>query len=387
MTGSSQTEPWIVVDLENDPHRERMALFYCKPKRPTVVIPGTKGRCRYEFMLLPGETFEQVLEYRFLVELLRPYRSLRPTEIRRKAVYVCHQLVAEKWRSGRVLLAGDAAHLMPPFAGQGLNTGLRDARNLAWKLAAVITGRASEELLDSYQAERQGHARAMVDLSSRMGKLIMTADSRRARIRDLVFRASRIIPPVRRYFATMRFVKRPHIEDGLVVRLEGSGPLVGGYLPQPVVADASGRRAPLDELLGQGWAILQVGPQPPLQPTPSLAALSGLGARFFTVLPADRIPGVSPGAQEISDTEGLLPQPRTTRYILVRPDRTVAADFTLEEAIQVAAALEHVVVVGRQTSESFPSVVGSAVPSGSDPAESAQTEGVAVTTESKGTRL
>ena len=377
MTGSSQTEPWIVVDLVNDSHQERMALFYCTPTRPTVVVPGTNGRCRYEFMLLPGESHDEVLEYPFLAELLRPYRSLDLADIRRKAVYVAHQLVADRWRSGRVLLAGDAAHLMPPFAGQGLNTGLRDARNLAWKVAAVVGGQASEALLDSYQDERQGHARAMVNLSHRMGKLIMTADPRRARIRDLVFRASGIVPPVRKYFATMRFVKQPRVEGGLVVRLEGSGPLVGGYLPQPVAVATSGRRAPLDELLGQGWAILQVGPQPAI-PTPSLAALDGLSARFLAVVSADRIPRDRPDVQEICDTEDLLPQPPHTRYLLVRPDRVVAADFTSEQVLPVADGLRGIAFVD-----------GEAPPrrTGSVAAVAVVVEAVAAVVETEGTYL
>jgi 3-(3-hydroxy-phenyl)propionate hydroxylase len=154
-------EPWLVVDVKLQPGARApdVNLQVCDPARPTTCVLSGPGRHRWEFMLLPGETSEDVLRDGFIESLLAPW-DCGPLEIERRAVYRFHGLVAETWRLGRVLLAGDAAHQMPPFAGQGLCSGLRDAANLAWKLDAVLGGRAHEALLDTYQPEREPHTRA-----------------------------------------------------------------------------------------------------------------------------------------------------------------------------------------------------------------------------------
>lgn len=341
MTGSSQEEPWIVLDLQNDPHDERMAIFHCDPRRPVVIVPGSQGRCRYEFMLLPGETAETVLEHDFIRQLVAPYRGeLDAADIRRSTVYVSHQLVAERWRDGRVLLAGDAAHLMPPFAGQGLNTGLRDARNLAWKLAAVIKGSADESLLDTYDLERRPHAAAMVQLSHRMGKLIMTSDRRKAWLRDTAFSLARFAPSVKQYFAAMKFVKTAKITGGCTADLGDDSAMRGASLPQPHVFDAWGRRSRLDDNLGRGWALIATGPHTddPFAAV-DLGHLDHLQPRLVHVLPVDRVPR-NAAHQQLSDFDGLLPQPSSPRFLLVRPDRVVAADFTAGDEKRVADALD-----------------------------------------------
>jgi 3-(3-hydroxy-phenyl)propionate hydroxylase len=340
MTGSSQEEPWIVLDLQNDPHDERMAIFHCDPDRPGVIVPGTQGRCRYEFMLLPGEDRQAVLEHDFIARLVAPYRgALDPADVRRKVVYVSHQLVAERWREGRVLLAGDAAHLMPPFAGQGLNTGMRDARNLAWKLAAVVKGTAAEALLDTYDLERRPHATAMVQLSHRMGKLIMTADRRRAWLRDTAFSLARFAPSVKQYFATMKFVKKVRLTEGCVADIGDSAGLRGDFLPQPSVIDAHGRVSRLDDNLGRGWAVIATGRHhgDPFAAIDT-SSLAHLAPRLVQLLAADRVPRPADHPQ-LADMDALVPQGGAPRFLLVRPDRIVAADFAPGEEDLVAQAL------------------------------------------------
>jgi 3-(3-hydroxy-phenyl)propionate hydroxylase len=353
MTGSSQTHPWIVIDALNDPRDNGDTEFHCDPRRPHVVVPGTRGRCRYEFMLLPGEKAEEVLRPESIAALLAPFRPVRDGDIRRAAVYVAHQLVAERWRSGRVFLAGDAAHLMPPFAGQGLNTGIRDAHNLTWKLAAILQGRGTDRLLDTYETERRPHATAMVRFSHRIGALVMTSHPLRAAARDAFFQAIRLAPRARRYLAELRFVPRPDVSSGVAApaspaagrRRADASPLVGRPLPQGPVMNWRSEVALLDDALGTGWALIALTDAQFPEDTPfpeDVVALTG--ARRVLVLPRGRIPRVRDGVTVVSEESPVLhrggpPAASATRFLLVRPDKYVAADFTADESGRVVEQL------------------------------------------------
>lgn len=175
MSGNTYAEDWIVVDTVNDPDRTLYSKFFCSGSRPTVSVPAPFGGRRYEFMLQPGETREQVLEDGFLEALMAPYRPYRTKDIIRKTVYRFHARMAEQFQSGRILLMGDAAHLTPPFAGQGMNAGLRDALNVAWKLAAILRGGADAHIMQSYEAERRKPAWDMIQLAVAMGSIVMPA--------------------------------------------------------------------------------------------------------------------------------------------------------------------------------------------------------------------
>ncbi|MDI1363952.1 MAG: bifunctional 3-(3-hydroxy-phenyl)propionate/3-hydroxycinnamic acid hydroxylase, partial [bacterium] len=177
-------EPWLVIDAipRSGSNLPTVNLQICDPARPTTCVLMGPGRHRWEFMLLPGETTEQVLEEAFVTDLLGSWNV--DVEIERKAVYRFHGLVAETWRAGRVLIAGDAAHQTPPFAGQGMCAGIRDAANLAWKLAAVLHGDAADVLLDSYQVEREPNARAYIRLAIEMGRVVCTLDPQLALARN-----------------------------------------------------------------------------------------------------------------------------------------------------------------------------------------------------------
>ena len=183
MTGSSFREPWIVIDTVNDRHDQRFAMHHGDPARPHVIVPGRDGCCRYEFLLLPGEA-EQEPSFEFVRTLLAPFRPVEAREITRRTIYTFHALLAERWSVGRCFLLGDAAHMMPPFAGAGLNTGVRDADNLTWKLVMALRGSAGARLLETYEAERRPYAEAIIRLSVRLGKVMMTTSRLRGTIRD-----------------------------------------------------------------------------------------------------------------------------------------------------------------------------------------------------------
>ena len=241
-------EPWLVVDTKTLPgsRMPEVNLQICDPARPTTCVLGGPARHRWEFMLLPGETADGMLEDGTIQALLAPW-NCGPLEIERKAVYRFHGLMADRWRAGRVLLAGDAAHQMPPFAGQGMCSGLRDVANLAWKLEAVLGGTASGELLDTYQSEREPHVRALIELAIGMGRVVCTLDRDAAAARDAGMIASRAagappLPPLQPPALASRCI------------LTGT-PAAGLQFPQPTQGQGSSCLR-MDDVLGDGpWLI------------------------------------------------------------------------------------------------------------------------------------
>jgi 3-(3-hydroxy-phenyl)propionate hydroxylase len=328
MVGASFRQPWIVVDTVDDPHNERYAIHLGNWRRPTVIVPGVNGRCRYEFMLLTDEDPDSACSPDFIAGLLAPHRStIGPRDVVRRRVYTFHALVAERWQAGPVLLAGDAAHMMPPFAGQGLNSGLRDAQNLAWKLAAVVRRGADPKLLDSYERERRPHVESTIDLSVRLGRWMMTTSRNRALVRDVGVRAGLKIPPVRRYVQEMRYKPAQRHAEGVVWRGGPSSDLKGAMLPQPLVLDAEGGVHLLDELLGPWFAVLAVDATDVLPADSWL--VQDLGARPVKLVTGDRVARPDPwwttaatcaSEPELERHRGLM--------LLTRPDRIVTAVFT-----------------------------------------------------------
>jgi 3-(3-hydroxy-phenyl)propionate hydroxylase len=186
-------EPWLVVDAQvRRPEKmPTLNLQICDPERPTTCVLMGPGRHRWEFMIRPGEDPQSFLDDRRISSLLSAWVSEEDVFIDRKAVYRFHGLVAKDWRCGHVILAGDAAHQTPPFAGQGMCSGIRDAVNLSWKLGHVIRGEASDTTLDSYQTEREPHVRALTEAAIAMGRVVCMADAEAAAQRDAALIAQR----------------------------------------------------------------------------------------------------------------------------------------------------------------------------------------------------
>lgn len=239
-------EQWLVIDaIVRDPERlPRINLQICDPARPTTCVLMGSGRHRWEFMMKPGETAEAMLDDAFIADLLKPWSVDGAISLERKVVYRFNARVAKQWRKGRTVLAGDAAHLMPPFAGQGLCSGLRDAANLAWKLAAMTQG-ATNDLLETYQPEREPNVRAIIGMAIMMGRTVCITDPEAARARDqqmLTARATGAAPPVAPQY--------PPIMAGCI---HGAAP-AGQYFPQPIALTTPVHR--LDDVLGAGaWLI------------------------------------------------------------------------------------------------------------------------------------
>lgn len=301
-------ESWLIVDaIVRDPARlPAINLQICDPARPTTCVVMGEGRHRWEFMLKPGETAEALLDDAMITALLAPWNVAGAIELERKVVYRFGARVARRWRVGRALLAGDAAHQTPPFAGQGMCSGLRDAANLSWKLAAIVRDGARDALLDSYQSEREPHARATIQLAILMGGTVCVTDPELAAQRDQKLLAARAAGQ------SVDTSTSPYPDIGTGCILTGS-PAAGSYFAQPVV---EGRR--LDDVLGSGaWLIVRDQP------------------------PSDALPGVRAfafGATELADFRAPLGQwldAHEAAAVLVRADRYV---FGSGEVAQLMAA-------------------------------------------------
>ncbi|WP_317930400.1 bifunctional 3-(3-hydroxy-phenyl)propionate/3-hydroxycinnamic acid hydroxylase [Halioxenophilus sp. WMMB6] len=333
--GSTYEQDWIVIDTLNDPDETNYSHFYCSNERPHVSIPAPHGGRRYEFMLLPGETHDDALEDEFVARLLAPFREISQADIVRKTIYTFHARIAERWREGRILLAGDAAHLTPPFAGQGMNAGLRDALNLSWKLASVIRGNTSSAILDSYDDERRQPAWAMIQLAVVMGDIVMPIDQGQLAFRKQLLNALAPFPAVQDYLLNMKFKPRPRFNTGLFVGLDDGdleASLVGEMIPQPDLL-FEGESRKLDSLLGPGFALIAqdaIGAE-------ALAAfeeteLLGLSLeRVF--IPYRDAKGPLPAAH-CSDTRVKLLRTHRDQVLLIRPDRYCAAAFAPEELVE-----------------------------------------------------
>jgi len=215
MSGRSHNDVWLVVDTTGDPHTERYAMHHGDPRRPHVIVPGLNGRCRYEFRLFDGEgEAGEEPSLHLIQRLISRYRPVSPDQVVRAVNYRFNAVVAEQWMVGRTFLLGDAAHMMPPFAGQGLNSGIRDAANLSWKVADVLEGRLDPIVLESYEDERRPHAAATVRLSEQLGDIVMTTSEPQAHRRDLLVRRAVHTSEGRNYLEHMRYRPPQHYAQG-----------------------------------------------------------------------------------------------------------------------------------------------------------------------------
>jgi 3-(3-hydroxy-phenyl)propionate hydroxylase len=257
-------EPWVVVDAlvdgpvsmpeflntPADVDMQDVMFIIADPKRPTTVVPGVGRHRRWEFMLQPGEAAEDFADGSKVRELVAPWAGGRPYEIIRSTVYRFHALLAEHWQRDRIFLLGDAAHQTPPFYGQGLCHGIRDAANLAWKLDMVLSGHASTELLLSYQPERYPQVRSVIESSVQTGRYICTLDEKAAKARDAeMSKVAARTPP-----ESVDLI--PPLSDGILTRRARRSPPVGTRFIQPPMVDSKGRRKLLDYFTGDGFVLL-----------------------------------------------------------------------------------------------------------------------------------
>ena len=387
MRGTTFAQKWLVIDsISLDPrisleHSPPVIDIFCNPHRPAVSIPAPHNGRRWEFMLLPGETEAGMLEPATISALLQRTDAFPHMHIIRKAIYTFHAAQAKSFSQGRVFLLGDAAHMMPPFGGQGLNSGLRDAHNLVWKVAMVLQGRASPQLLATYHKERSRHVAKMVAFASFLGAIFMSTKRPVALCRNLLIHVLYALPIVRKYLAEMRMKPQARYRAGFFLFNGPAKRMVGSLLPQSEVITQQGQRVLLDEVLGAGFAVLRQHSNPaaafaPLQPD----FWERLGTRFVCIQTSCRDKGggradvgalcLSPSSSappaghsdppqvcspSTNQAEPHKPQPlpiviRTMdkdflrmcrdHFIVVRPDRFILGIFTEKNADSFVSAFQ-----------------------------------------------
>jgi len=337
LTGATAPVKWLVVDVKDDQLRAPFSAVYCDPVRPVLVVPLPYGHRRFEFKLLADEDEVAISALPRVLELIRPlYRATPLPTVLRARVYLHHSRVAAVFQKGRVFLAGDAAHLQPPFFGQGMNSGIRDATNLGWKLAAVATERAAPELLDTYDVERRGHAAQMVGFATRIGRMYSPRSRITERVRDLAFRGVFLVPGGKEYILQMKYKPMPRYTGGVTVggRNAAKDSPVGRMFMQPVIQHSGGGHGRLDDAIGPWFAVIGIQLDPRDHLSPQLVAWwDALGARFVRVDDAVARPGgdsrPDDGLIRIEDVDGafrdwLLSRPEA-EVVVLRPDRYVAA--------------------------------------------------------------
>lgn len=327
---------WLILDMI--PHFDYVASRggepaqwqLCDPARPTTIVPGGPGpvpggpaRRRWEFMVLPGESAHDLQKPERAWELLAPW-GLTPDNatLERSAVYRFQARWARQWHKGRCLIGGDAAHLMPPFAGEGMCAGIRDAVAMAWRLNGILEGRFGLDVLDSYTSERIAHARHYIDFSQELGQIICIADEATAADRD-----ARMIGDLAARGGTPVPTDICQLGQGAWC---ADSPHAGELSVQGVV-ERDGRKGRFDQVVGQGWVLLGHGVDPLAALTETqrrqLARLEGTGIRLAAA-------GDTGDAVDVEGTMGRWLDRIGARYVLIRPDFYVALTADSPETLQ-----------------------------------------------------
>ena len=346
--GSTYKQRWLIVDLASTRERLRQTRIMCDPSRPFITLPGPRGIRRYEFLLHDHENVGSITSDEAIHRLLAAHGPDADQPVVRRQVYTFHARIADRWNSERVYLAGDAAHLSPPFAGQGMNSGMRDAHNIAWKLASVVKGELGPGLLKSYQAERLPHAAALIQLAVRSGEVMVPSSRLHAWLVQSAFRISSLIPSVQAYFAQMKYKPKPHYTNGFVSADDEQLNMAGRMVLQPMVETEGGQHLPLDDLLGSGFRLIAFGDDAQRVLEEARGHWMGIDVGSpLAILPSTTLPDRESAAdiEVVRELNGLMgaamPAGRTV-LMLIRPDRYVAA-ATTDTSVAFAARVRAMV--------------------------------------------
>ena len=316
---------WLVVDVR--PHEERIwhpyVVQHCDPARPTTLVNSGPGRRRWEFMRLPHETIEELNTPEATWRLLKRW-NITPENatLERHAVYTFRGSWADRWQQGRAFLAGDAAHLMPPFLGQGLCSGMRDAMALSWRIGAVRGRDASPQLLDSYGPERTGHVQEIIRQAVEMGRIICMLDPAEVAERDERMKAALEDPSL-----ALKPPPEPRLGYGGAYRVDDPN---AGYLSVQGRVRREGRDGLFDDVVGAGWQLLVRGGRPNGKVVRAVERLGGVVAAF------------APGGDtiDLDDSYAVWFDRLRADAVLVRPDFYVFGTSSLADVEALVASAE-----------------------------------------------
>lgn len=315
-------EAWVVIDTKTRSGQKDAQLpanhsQLCNPAQPVTYVPMAGPYYEWQFMVTGGKTEREATDPYRVRQQLREFVDLDKIEITRIAYYKFHGLWANDWRNGRIILAGDSAHQMPPFLGQGMCSGVRDAHSLCWRMDLVLRGTAQPRLFDDYVAERSAHVREIINGAMFLGSIIQTRHRGVAFLRDwLLFRAANLLPMVNKAIAEKANRKKP-----LATGFCGWGHRLSGHLAvqPPVVLGEEGERVLLDETLGHGFALLARRGRLDAQRAllERLARVVDLRVVEFAEEPEGAVIGDATGTLERWFDES------DADFVLIRPDRYV----------------------------------------------------------------
>ncbi|MBB5390189.1 MULTISPECIES: bifunctional 3-(3-hydroxy-phenyl)propionate/3-hydroxycinnamic acid hydroxylase [unclassified Herbaspirillum] len=345
--GKTHPAKWVVIECDGDPLDAPYTALHCEPRRPYVCLALPYGVRRWEFMLFPGEDGEQMLAPEKVRELLHEHvADVESLNIIRARVYTHNSRVAGALVCGRICLAGDAAHITPPWIGQGLNAGLRDAFNLGWKLAWILQGRMKPELLASYHEERHAHVKAMIALADLFGAVLSQKNRLLAWCRDKFFLAIKDIARVRDYILQMKFKPMPSFRSQAVIQGDprSRSDLVGRMFLQSLVENGAGEVVRLDDLCGSRFTLLSwrsdvlAGADLELRRRMEAFGCDYLqGARSRSGQRGQPPTGAGVVIQDYENRLNAWFKEKGVDWVLLRPDRFIAAAGRAEDAPAVMA--------------------------------------------------
>lgn len=326
LQGTTALEHSLAITVSTASPDPEFTAYLCGPRRRGFITRTAKDEMRFDIILAPDQDLEAARHPEFVRSLIAHYMDPATVKVRSANVYSYHSRLAEKWRVGRAFLLGDAAHLMPPFLGQGLCAGMRDAANLSWKLALVLGGAADAALLDTYEQERRGHVAEIIRGSDAMGRVMMTGGAVLARARNTLIQLLYRMPVTGDFIRQYKVKPEVPLARGFFFKPHGEkkGSPQGTYFPQPRVELVDGSYASLDDILGDGFAVL-TRPGASLEVQREARAVAAeLGGRWVQVSAAERSGTRRPDA--VVDVEGRLGAWFTRHgadLVVLRPDRYV----------------------------------------------------------------